>query len=50
MFRKASAIIIDEAPLLHKHIYEAIDRTLQDLRNSNKIFGGIPTLACGDFR
>ena len=50
MFRKASAIIIDEAPLLNKFIYESIDRTLMDLRDTYKIFGGIPTLACGDFR
>ena len=45
-----SAIIIDEAPSLNKMVYEAIDRSLKDLRNSKKIMGGVPTLLCGDFR
>ena len=48
--RYCSAIIIDEAPLLHRHAYEAIDSSLQDLRDSNCIFGGIPVMLCGDFR
>ena len=47
---RASAIIIDEAPLLHKHAYEAIDRSLRDLRDNNSKFGGIPVMLCGDFR
>ena len=45
-----SAIIIDEAPSLNKMVYEAIDRSLKDLRNSKKIMGGVPTLLWGDFR
>ena len=30
--------------------YETIDRSLKDLRNSDQIMGGVPTLLCGDFR
>ena len=45
-----SAIIIDEAPSLNKMVYETIDRSLKDLRNSKNKMGGVPTLLCGDFR
>ena len=47
---KISAIIIDEAPSLNKNVYETIDRSLKDLRNSKEEMGGVPTLLCGDFR
>ena len=30
--------------------YETIDRSLKDLRSSNKLMGGVLTLLCGDFR
>ena len=36
MMNKIRAIIIDEAPSLNKNIFEIIDRTLKDLRNSDK--------------
>ncbi|KAL8616705.1 hypothetical protein ACOMHN_031687 [Nucella lapillus] len=45
-----AAIIIDEAPMTNKAVFEAMDRTLQDLKQSAKPMGGIPTLFCGDFR
>ncbi|XP_064633638.1 ATP-dependent DNA helicase pif1-like [Lineus longissimus] len=45
-----SAIVVDEAPMTHKAAYEAIDRTLQDIRGNSSPFAGIPTLLCGDFR
>ena len=44
------AIIIDEALMTHKAAYESLDRTLQDIRENTKPFGGIPTMFCGDFR
>jgi ATP-dependent DNA helicase PIF1 len=46
----AVAIITDEAPMTHKSAYEAVDRTLQDIRGVRQPMGGIPTLLCGDFR
>ena len=46
----ANAIIIDEASMLNKLAFEAIDTTLRDVRGSNLLMGGIPILCCGDFR
>ena len=31
LLQKASVIIWDEAPMMHKHAFEAFDRTLRDL-------------------
>ena len=46
----STAIIIwDEVPMQHKHAVEALDRTLQDLLNNTKVFGGITVLFGGDF-
>ena len=51
LLRQTSLIIIDEASMLHKHAYEAIDRTLQDILNREGVpFGGMPVLFTGDFR
>jgi hypothetical protein len=47
---ECSAIIVDEAPMTHKAAYEAVHRTLQDIRGNTLSFGGLPTLLCGDFR
>jgi len=43
-------LIIDEAPMLHKHVFECLDRTLQDLRSSSEPFGGLVVICAGDFR
>ncbi|XP_023748618.1 uncharacterized protein LOC111896884 [Lactuca sativa] len=46
LVRKTSLIIWDEAPMVHKHAFEALDRTLMDIlwrfnpTNSNTPFGG----------
>ena len=37
LIRKASLIIIDEASMLHKHGYEAMDRTLQDILDNDGV-------------
>ena len=50
LIKDCSAIIIDEAPMLHKILYEALDRTLKDVCSSSELMGGIPVLLCGDFR
>ena len=34
----------------HCHIHEAIDRTFQDIRRSDKLFGGLPVVFGGDFK
>ena len=43
-------IIWDEAPMTHKHAFEAIDRSLRDILGNKKIFGGITICLGGDFR
>ena len=40
-------IVIDEAPMLHRHIIKCLDRTLRDLPNSP--FGGLVVVLPGDF-
>jgi len=50
VLRQTSLIIWDEVPMQHKHAIEAVDRTLQDLLDSNSPFGGITVLFSGDFR
>ncbi|XP_076951019.1 uncharacterized protein LOC143624181 [Bidens hawaiensis] len=46
LLKKTSLIIWDEAPMIHKHAFEALDRTLKDVMNvdlgntSGSLFGG----------
>ncbi|XP_042067091.1 uncharacterized protein LOC121810365 [Salvia splendens] len=53
---RAKLIIWDEAPMIHKHCIEAVDRTLRDIMrvcdelNRNKPFGGKTVVFGGDFR
>ncbi|KAL0821963.1 hypothetical protein ABMA28_005351 [Loxostege sticticalis] len=47
----ASKIIIwDECTMAHKRALEALDRTLKDLRNDSRCFGGAMILLSDDFR
>ncbi|XP_057425917.1 uncharacterized protein LOC130719311 [Lotus japonicus] len=56
LLQKASLIIWDEAPMLNKHCFEALDRTLNDIMTTqatygNDIsFGGKIIVLGGDFR
>jgi hypothetical protein len=50
MLQKVSLIIWDEAPMQQKFVALAVSRTLQDICNNNKPFGGITTVFCGDWR
>jgi hypothetical protein len=43
-------VIWDEAPMMHRHIMEAVDRTFQDILGSDKPFGGVPFVFGGDFQ
>ncbi|XP_026434114.1 uncharacterized protein LOC113331631 [Papaver somniferum] len=53
---KAEIIIWDEAPMIHRHAFEALERTVRDLMNPSKdktkekLFGGKTLLLGGDFR
>lgn len=50
LLRIAQAVVYDECLMTHKHCFEALDRTLQDLRNCSKPFGGITMIFGGDFQ
>ncbi|XP_052197200.1 uncharacterized protein LOC127804380 [Diospyros lotus] len=50
LFRETKLIIWDEVPMQHRHCVEAVDRTLRDICDSDKPFGGITVVLGGDFR
>jgi len=56
LLRKTDLIIWDEAPMMHKHGFEALDKTLKDILsfddpdNSKTLFGGKVVVFGGDFR
>ncbi|KAF8109202.1 hypothetical protein N665_0101s0031 [Sinapis alba] len=52
LVKEASLIIWDEAPMMSKHCFEALDRSLIDIvgRKSDKPFGGKVVVFGGDFR
>lgn len=56
LIQQTSLVIWDEAPVNHRHCFEALDRTLRDILSSNdpslldKQFGGLTIVFGGDFR
>ena len=56
LVKKTSLIIWDEAPMIHKHAFEALDRSLKDVMKSDNPnnfhlpFGGKTIVFGGDFR
>ncbi|KAL4436595.1 hypothetical protein ABPG75_003734 [Micractinium tetrahymenae] len=50
LLRQAALLIWDEAPMAHRHAFEALDRTLRDLTGRDLPFGGKVLVAGGDFR
>ncbi|KAG5531642.1 hypothetical protein RHGRI_026310 [Rhododendron griersonianum] len=50
LFKETKLIIWDEVPMQHKYCVEAVDRTLRDIRDNPKPFGGITVVLGGDFR
>ena len=56
LLQVARLIIWDEAPMTHRHAFEAVDRTLRDLMKAvdplleEKPFGGKVVVFGGDFR
>ncbi|XP_024961843.1 uncharacterized protein LOC112502220 [Cynara cardunculus var. scolymus] len=56
LIKKTTLIIWDEAPMVHKHAFEALDRSLNDIFNnrcisdSQMLFGGKVFVFGGDFR
>ncbi|XP_076890320.1 ATP-dependent DNA helicase RRM3-like [Bidens hawaiensis] len=50
LLHETSLIIWDEAPMVHKHGFEALDRSLKDIFQSELPFGGKVIVFGGDFR
>ena len=50
LLRMAEAVIYDECLMTHRHSFEALDRTLQDLHDCPKPFGGLTMIFGGDFQ
>jgi PIF1-like helicase/Helitron helicase-like domain at N-terminus len=51
LIRAADLVIWDEAPMQHRHIHEAVDRTFKDIRHcEDKPFGGLTVVFGGDFK
>ena len=48
LLRCTSLIIWDEVSAQHRYCFEAVDRTLRDLRKNNTWFGGTPVVFAGD--
>ncbi|KAJ9076436.1 hypothetical protein DSO57_1039631 [Entomophthora muscae] len=48
--RQTTLLIWDEAPMQHKFVVLAVERTLQDVCNNEALFGGIPVVFGGDFK
>ena len=50
LIRNCDLIIWSELPMTHKYCVEALNKTLQDLLNTNSLFGGETILFSGDWR
>ena len=50
LIRVAKVIIWDEAPMMHRHVFEAVDRSLRDICDRDRPFGGKVFVMGGDFR
>jgi hypothetical protein len=50
LIRCTDLVIWDEAPMQHRHIMEAVDRSFKDVRGSDRPFGGLPIVFGGDFQ
>ncbi|XP_028099952.1 uncharacterized protein LOC114299421 [Camellia sinensis] len=50
LFTETKLIIWDEIPMEHRHCVETVDRTLRDIRDSEKPFEGITVVFGGDFQ
>ncbi|XP_076950680.1 uncharacterized protein LOC143623725 [Bidens hawaiensis] len=50
LLQKTKLIIWDEAPMTHKHAFQALDRTCKYVLQSKLLFGGKVVVFGGDFR
>ena len=50
LLRTTKLIIYDESLMQHRYGFEALDRSLQDIRDDNRPFGGLTVVFGGDFQ
>lgn len=50
ILKDASVIVWDESTMANKKAFEALNNTMQDIKNNKKLMGGIVLLLAGDFR
>ena len=50
LIKDTKLIIFDEMTMLHRHVFEAIDRSIRDLTGNEEPFGGITVVFSGDWR
>lgn len=50
VLRLCKLLVWDESSSSHKHAVEAVERTLRDLRNDNRLMGGLVLISAGNFR
>ena len=50
LIRNFDLIFWDEVPMTHKYCDEALNKSQQDVRNNNTLFGGKTILFSGDWR
>ena len=50
LIRNTDLVFWDEAVMQHRHVFEAVNRTFQDIRQDERPFGGVVVCLCGDFR
>jgi hypothetical protein len=50
LFRQCKLLVIDEVTMGHRTVYETISRSLQDINDNDKPFGGITVVFSGDWR
>lgn len=48
-YKKTKVLIIDEISMLHKHQLDMVDTIARYILESDKAFGGIQVVLCGDF-
>jgi hypothetical protein len=49
LIERTHLIVWDEVPMQHKYCFEAVSRSLADIRGNDLPFGGIPVILGGDF-
>ena len=50
LIRRAVFLVVDEVTMAKKEVYEAVNRTFQDIRGNDLPFGGVTVLFSGDWR